>query len=324
MDVPRSRFAPLLVFLLGIGMLAIGWMQRYEIYDWWRLQDYVPPAEIVQLADETTATDYGRRLFYVHRPQLNDEISFRQNCTVTEASIVLGCYVSSEGIYLFNVQDERLAGVKQVTAAHEMLHAAYDRLGVRERRLIDGLTQQVFSQLSDERIKQSVEAYRQRDPGVVPNELHSILATEVAELPAELESHYSRYFSNRQKIVQYSQAYEAAFQERRDQVAAYDQELEQLKAQIDRATAELDSREASLRAGRAQLDSLLGARRYEEYNAAVPGFNAQVRSYNSLVASTQQLIGRYNSIVEARNSIALEENELIKAIDSRPTIETAE
>ena len=35
---------------------------------------------------------------------------------------VLGCYANRE-ISIFNVTDQRLDGIREVTAAHEMLHA---------------------------------------------------------------------------------------------------------------------------------------------------------------------------------------------------------
>src|SRR5690606_3442881 len=108
--------------------------------------------------------------------------------------IVLGCFVEGQGIYLYNVSDERLDGVKEVTAAHEVLHAGYSRLSSRDKARINHLLDQAFQANNDERIKETVETYRKRDPSIVSNELHSILATEARELPSELEEHYRRYF----------------------------------------------------------------------------------------------------------------------------------
>ena len=36
--------------------------------------------------------------------------------------------------YIYNVNDERLNGLKEVTAAHEMLHAAYERLPESDKK----------------------------------------------------------------------------------------------------------------------------------------------------------------------------------------------
>lgn len=309
----------ILYVLLPVVLIGVIWTQRYNLHDWWQLRNYTPPTNISQLAKETTMTDYGQRLFYVNRPQLDDKTSFNQNCTVTEQSIVLGCYVSGRGIYVFDVTDERLAGVHEVTAAHEMLHAAYERLGKADRERIDKLTEQVYSSITDQRLKETIEAYRSRDPSVVPNELHSILGTEVKDLPPELETYYKRYFADRQAIVTFSAQYESAFEERKNKVAEYDARLAALKKQIESSTASLEASAARITSDRQKLNTLLANKQYSEYNAMVPGFNQQVRSYNALVSQVRAQIDTYNNLVAERNSVALEENELIKAIDSRPT-----
>ncbi len=312
------RFTTLFLSLVLVGLTAFAWFQRYNIYDFWRLRGYEPPARVVQLAADTTMTDYGRKLFYVNHPELQDKQAFNSSCTISEQSIVLGCFVRSGGIYLYDVTDERLNGVQQVTAAHEVLHAAYDRLSGGERERVDGLTQSVFASQTNERIIETVQAYRDRDPSVVPNELHSILATEVRNLPSELEDYYKRYFTDRQVVVNYSEQYEAAFREREAKVEAYEKQLESLKARIETLEASLLQQEQQLAAERARMDALLQSGQNQAYNSAVPGFNERVRRYNSDVAKIQALIDDFNRIVAERNAIALEENELIKAIDSRP------
>jgi hypothetical protein len=170
-------------------------------------------------------TPGARRLFYVYRPVLEDKGSFNQHCSNSEQTIVLGCYIEHQGIYLYNISDQRLNGVIEVTAAHEMLHGAYDRLSDKERQRIDGLTAGVAASLTDERIKSTVENYRKKDPSVVPNELHSILATEVRNLPPDLEAYYGRYFTNRKAIVDLADQYKQAFTEREDHVKSIDAQL---------------------------------------------------------------------------------------------------
>ncbi len=318
-----SRLKRLLFILLPVTLLVVAYMQRYAIFDWSRLRNYQPPTNVVTLSDQTTMTPYGRKLFYVNHPQLDDKTAFNQSCTISEQTIVLGCYIGAKGIYLFNVDDRRLDGVHQVTAAHEMLHAAYDRLSTPERKHIDELTGQVMATITDQRIKDTVAAYQQRDPGVVPNELHSILGTEVKTLPAELEAYYQRYFTDRQVIVKYSEQYEAAFSDRKLKVEAYDQQLQGIRAQIDSLETSLGTQEKDLEAEKDHLDQLAAQNRVAEYNAAVPDFNAAVRSYNADVAKVRSLIDDFNKIVAARNAIASEETELSRAIDSRPqTLQT--
>lgn len=306
------------LFLVGVLVaLLVAFGQRQAIYDWWRLRGYEPPARIVALADATTMTDYGRKLFYVNRPQLDDEAAFNEHCQATEQSIILGCYISRTGIYLFDVEDPRLDGVEEVTAAHEMLHAAYERLDGEEKARVNSLLERAFAEIMDERIVKTMEAYRKRDPTIVSNELHSILATEVRDLTPELEEYYKQYFTDRLKVVFFSEQYEQAFTERKNQVARYDTQLAALKQQIEAAENDLSARSGAISAERARLDALLAADQTEQYNAAVPGFNAQIRQYNALIASTRQLIDRFNEIVAARNAIAVEQQELVEALDSR-------
>ncbi|MDB5186208.1 MAG: hypothetical protein JWL85_731 [Candidatus Saccharibacteria bacterium] len=309
-------------WLLTLGLLVlpfIVWSQRQDVFDWWRLRNYAPPAEIQKLADQTTMNDYSRRLFYVYHPELDDKQSFNGHCKDSESSIVLGCYVSNTGIYIYNVQDPRLSGVQEVTAAHEMLHAAYDRLPSNERAKLDKQLVDYFNSLNSERLKKTIEAYRKKDPNVVPNELHSILGTEVRTLPPELEQYYKRYFNDRASIVTFSEKYEQAFTEIKSRVEKYDAELAALKSRIESLQKELDDEHTQLTNERSRLNVLLETNRTEEYNAGVPGYNAMVQQYNTNVVTAQNLIDRFNRLVSERNALALEENELVKAIDSRPT-----
>jgi chromosome segregation ATPase len=301
---------------------ALLWLNRWNIYDSLRLRGYQPPQAITQLATDTTMNDHTRRLFYVYHPALEDKTAFVQSCKLAEKTIVLGCYVPSQGIYLSNITDERLAGVIQVTAAHETLHAAYDRLSDSDKSKVDAMVTSAYSQVTDKRIRETMDAYRKSGADTT-NELHSILGTEVRNLPPDLEAYYSRYFKDRKAIVAYSEKYEQAFDERQKAVDSYDQQLATIKGQIDGAEATLASQEATLKTERGRLDALLSAKQYEAYNAGVPGFNAQVAAYNTSVRKIRGLIDQYNDIVNKRNAVALEETELVKAIDSRPeTIST--
>jgi hypothetical protein len=309
-----------LAFLVVIGL---GLTQRQAIYDWARLRNYVPAPEIAQLATATTMNSTGRHIFYVNQPVLQDKTSFNNTCTESEESIVLGCYVQHKGIYLFDVQDNRLAGIEEVTAAHEMLHAAYDRLSEKERVRIDQLTEEAFLKQKDDRITKTVEAYRKKDPSVVSNELHSIIATEVRTIPTELEEYYKRYFDDRLKIVALSEKYESAFTSLEAQAATYRTRLEDLKKTIDQKNAQLTSVADQLSTEYAALESIRSSAEATSFNQRVSQYNAKVENYNSEVALVSTLIDEYNTVLQKYNATVLEETALIKAIDSRPqSIET--
>lgn len=311
-----SRFFSVLVSVVVILGSVYGILHRREILDYLALRNYSPGERIAALAADTTMKDGTRRVFYINHPALNNKKEFRDNCPATEQSIVLGCYVERDGIFLLDVTDQRLSGVIQVTAAHEALHAEYDRLSREERARVNQMTAAFFEGLQDDRIKKTVEQYRAKDSSIVPNELHSILATEVRQLSPELEVYYSRYFTNRVKIVEYSENYEQTFVALNKQVEAYDKELTLLKENIESNRTEIQGANSEIEQQKNRLDNLLSQDRTEEYNAEVPAFNARVNSLNNLIQNTKNLIARHNSVVEKRNAIVTTEQELVEAINS--------
>lgn len=316
-----GRFGSILIGLVLIAVPVVAWLERQNLYDAWRLHDYQAPTSVVQLADETTMNPATRRVFYVQHPELDDRSTFSGHCGGNEQTIVLGCYIAFKGIYIFDVQDPRLNGVKEVTAAHELLHAEYDRLSASDKQYVDTLITQAYATVTDQRIKDTIAAYRKAGADTT-NELHSILGTEVRNLPPALESYYTRYFTDRERIVSYSEQYEKVFTDTKDQVAQDDTKLASLKDEINVAESSLAAQAQQLTAQHAQLDSLLASRQIAAYNAAVPSFNAAVGDYNNQVATLKHKIDQYNQLVNARNAIALEEQSLVQAIDSRSAPQT--
>lgn len=307
-----------LVVLTGILLASVVFGQQID--DWLKLRGYTPSPLIAALATDTTMNDSSRRLFYVQHPELADKTTFNTHCRENEQTIVLGCFISGRGIFLLDVTDERLAGIEEVTAAHELLHAAYERLSSKERVRINALLQKTYESLNNERIRNTVELYRSQDPAIVPNELHSILGTEVRVLPAELEQYYSRYFTDRAKIVGFSEKYEQAFIERRNQIRTYDEQLASLKTQFENLQAGLLATDTELRNQRDHMNSLKSSNQIAAYNEQVPVYNARIRQYNRDVDRLESMIAQYNDIVQKRNAVASEEAELVEAIDSREVV----
>ncbi len=318
---PRRRrgfiaLAIVLVFwAIVIGLL----LQRQTITDWWRLRAYTPTDTVTALADQTAMTDKARRLFYINDPQIEKASSFNEHCRFGEYTIVLGCYIGGDGgIYVFAVDDERLSGIQEVTAAHEMLHAAYERLSGKERARVDRLTAQAFAGLKNERVRISIERYRAHDPAVVPNELHSILGTEVADLPDELEAYYKRYFTDRTRVVAFAVQYEEAFESRQAKIAEYEAQLVNLQARITERNEALEARANQLRAQRSNLESQRATLPPSGFNAQAAAFNAAVATYNAEIEAVGGLITTYNDIHSSYMAVVLEQQDLFKAIDSRP------
>jgi hypothetical protein len=314
------RIFSLLLLLALIGNGALVWLNQEYIRDWAALRSYQAPDDIAQLAADAHMTEYGRRLFFVNHPDVEGRDAFNLHCkdVQEEGAAVLGCFLGDrQGIYLYDINDARLDGIKQVTASHEMLHQAYMRLSLKERQHIDGLLVAFSKTLTEQRLKDKLALYQKSAPAELNNEMHSIFATEIVELPAELEEYYKQYFVDRQKVIAYFKQYRAAFDQRAAQIATYDKQLTDIRADIESRKKALDAREAEIKAKREQLDRYLDQQQIEEYNAAVPPYNALVGVYRQEVTTVNSLIGNYNQLIDARNAIAVEERELLKAQDSQ-------
>lgn len=308
--------------LLILSLSGLGFIYRQDLFDWYKLKDYTPSQEVVGLANSTTMNDAARRLFYVNRPIIADNSTFNEHCRDNRHSIVLGCYLSGQrGIYLLDVEDERLQGIKEVTAAHEFLHAAYERLDNNEKIKIDKLIEDTYNKLDNTRIRETVDLYKKEDPKIVPNELHSMLGSEVRNLPPALEEYYKKYFSNRLVIVNYSEKYEQAFLDRQDAVRQYDIELKNLKVKIDSESDRLSKEGDDIKSFRSELDNLKNSN-VELYNTKVKEFNSRVSEYNNSIDQLEAMVVKYNETVQKRNNVVTEQGELIDAIDSREVVPT--
>jgi hypothetical protein len=309
-----------LLVLLVVGNLTI-WIERQQVADWWRLRDYQAPASIAALASDTTMTGYAKHLFYVNHPVLESKQAFNDHCADrSEETAVLGCYHGNrQGIYLYAVTDSRLAGVRQVTAAHEMLHQAYDRLSSKERMHVDQMLQDYYdNHLTDIEVKGKLESYKKQGADVL-NEMHSIFGSETRTLTPQLENYYRQYFTDRQKIVTFSEAYQAEFTRRKEQVVQYDGQLAGLKDRISGNKSDLNDKLRELKSKEKQINEDVASKDQARYDADVSAYNVMVEAYNSELSTTHTLIEQYNQIVGARNDIAVQEQQLQQALDSRLT-----
>ena len=319
MNIKRKIFW--ITTMTALLIVCLGIVFRQDITDWYILRSYDPPASIERIATTNKFTDLGKRYFYVSRPVVAGSALFNEKCRdglATEFSIVLGCYISNDGIYLFKVTDRRLKGIIEVTSAHEMLHSAYDRLSNNEKNEVDQLLKKAYQNVTDTRIRDTVEQYKNQDPSSVPNELHSIMGTEIANLPPGLEKYYKKYFSDRSVITDLSSRYESEFNSRQNQAKQIGLQLSGLKAEIDSAQRLAERSRNELLESKRSLDNLLANGRTDEYNSRVNSFNDSVAQYNLVVKQIQSKISSYNSLVADYKAVSVEINDLYQSIDSRP------
>ena len=316
----KSKLSGLVTLLVLLGLIGGLLANGNRLFDYWRLRGYTPPANVAQLASDTTMNEYARHMFYINKPGVLPTVaSFRQHCPENQDTIVLGCYHSGEnGIFVYDVPDPTLAGVQQVTAAHEMLHAAYSRLSRNDKSAINTQLKDFYKHgLSDPQVLAELKIYKVTEPDSLPDEMHSLFGTEITNLPQGLENYYKKYFTDRSKIVTYQARYQTQFTQRQDAIAADDKQLNELKAQINAQQPILDSQLASITADRARINGYASSNNVAAYNASVPGFNAKIDRYNAGIGTLQSLITSFNDLVAARNAIAGQLTTLDKALDTR-------
>lgn len=295
-----------MLFLAAIWLFSNHQMVFDQIATW----RYQPTQEIAALAQRSTMTDKGKFYFYASSPEIQDRQQFNSSCNTshTQETVVLGCY-TGRGIFLFNVTDQQLDGIKEVTAAHEMLHAAYIRLSPGERDRIDKLLDKVAKATTDENLKALLSAYDKSEPGERLNELHSILGTQVRDLGPELEDYYKQYFSDRAALVTLSDKYESVFNSLKSQQQALAQELEQLAKEVTAQSSAYNQEIAQLNADIASFNN----------RANSGGFNSQAQfnsERNALVARQEALKSERNSL-NAKIALYNQKRDALEAINSQ-------
>jgi uncharacterized protein YdcH (DUF465 family) len=309
----KSGLGGYLLWAIVPALLLVRWQAKY-VGDSIQLARYTPPPEVAELAQQTHMSEDGRRAFYLTTPTIEAKKEGLNFCANhgTEKTVILGCFVSSKGIFIQKVTDARLAGTMQVTAAHEMLHAVYhNHLSDGERYELDQELQRVFDEMNNPRLKKLIQIYRDRSPRQVSSELHSFLGTEVSKLSPKLEQHYARYFVDRSTVVAMAQKNEQTFTKIVDKAEKIDRQLKAMRTNLDNREQSVKDQGASIEQQRRALEQIKNP---DEYNSRLVGFNQQVNSYNSQVQVLRQEIATYNRLVNSYNALSSEEKSLNESL----------
>lgn len=256
-----SKCISAITFVLVIGSCAWLACNRQLVLDQVRIWQYKPMPDITRLAERIGMTEQARQIFYRTHPQLESADTFNQHChRIEQASPIVGCYVQGrDAMYIYNVPGTELDGIKEVTAAHEMLHAAWGRYSEVERARLGSLLDAVYQRLNDAKLTERMKYYDRAQPGSRTNELHSILGTEYTQLGPELEAHFAQYFSDRQALVKLHESYSHRF---------------------EAAQAEAESLAKQLETRKPKIEQLV-----RQYTSAVAQYNQQVETFNQRAAS---------------------------------------
>jgi hypothetical protein len=273
-----------------------------------------PASEVAAFADRTTMTALARDIFYRARPELQSRARFTSSCPAQEKRQILGCYIGGR-IFILLIDRPELAEVMDVTAAHEMLHAAYDDLGSDERKRVDGWTTHFYEGTGsrDPELKQLVEKYPESQR---TNELHSLLGTQVAALSPELERYYARYFTDRAAVVQEHAGSDAVFTGIERQHAELLKQINSLVDQIHELAAQQADQAAEAQRLGAQITDLRAQGRVAESNALVAKQNAAAQRATDLEKNITILIDQHNEKVRQINDLVFRQDQLVKSLGS--------
>lgn len=264
---------------------------------------------IATYADQAGLSDRGRFLLTASLPQILPAPRFEELCGTAVPGIgVLGCYTRDDGrIHLYDVTDADLSALEPVVAAHEMLHAAWDRLTAEERASLVTPLESAFGALGPEHeLVERIAGYEQRDPASRVPELYAIIGTEVAGSVGDglgpiLEQHYADYFVDRSRVVALAGQVQSLF-------VALEQQLLQLAGRIDELSARITSEQAAYGADSDVF--LADLARFDE-RASTPG---GYRSQSVFLADREALVERQDALRERRdatNAVVDEHNTLL-------------
>ena len=324
MSLMKASRVGQVIAIVVVGLLAgaalIALLNRQYIVDQLTVWQYQPSADVVAVAERSTMSERGKFYFYASQPVIEGTQVFNDQCGRREpGTAILGCYTGGF-IYIYDVKDPRLDGIREVTAAHEMLHAVYERLSDGERSRIDRLVEAEYQSMKDnQELAERLEFYDRTQPGERLNELHSIIATEKRSVSAELEAWYGQYFTNRGFVVELHDKYEAIFIELRERADELSAELESLGRQIETETASYNNDVRALNADIAAFNARAAAGEFDSQAQFASERNAlasRSSTLDQLRAKINNDVTLYESKRAELESIASQSEALNRTIDS--------
>ncbi len=265
-------------------------------------------------AAQAGLSERGRFLLAASLPEILAPAEFERVCRVSAPGIgVLGCYALEEGrIHLYDVTDDDLSALEPVVAAHEMLHAAWDRLEPEERTALVEPLEAAFAALGpDHELVERIAGYEERDPASRIPELYAIIGTEVRGgegpgLAPVLEQHYATFFADRSRVVALAEQVQSLF-------AQLEQQLLALAARVDELSARIVSEQEAYRV---DSDAFTADLAVFEERAATPG---GYRSQSVFLADRGALIERQDALRarrDATNALVDEHNALLVELET--------
>jgi hypothetical protein len=276
--------------LVIIAIIIIAGIFAYQpISDHFTLAGASPTMK--SLAHEAGMSHKGELIFLRTDPQLVSSSELATDCNENNSGgmIEQGCFVvdgSGKHIYLRKMASD-LHAVEIVTAAHEMLHAAYANLGQSAKNRVDKKLNKQYQSLNNKSLRARMAEYAKTEPGEKDNELHSILGTEFSPLSASLETYYSQYFTDRGKVVAANKSTDQKFQKFKNLISNKKSSISQDEA---KAASLYQKSVAAARNGNQNRDNYY----YSRYRQEVNLINKLIDKYNQLIRQYNALAAEYN------------------------------
>jgi len=275
---------------------------------------YSASPEIDAIEQRLALTDSARLVYRASSPALEGREDFNRHCQSHSSEVsILGCY-TNRAIYLYQISEPSLNGIVESTAAHELLHGIWARLGAFDQAKLSSALQDFYQ--AHPELAEELSEY---DEDELLDEIHARIGTEYADLPEALEVHYAKYFQNQDAIVSYYQQYSAEFSNLKNRLEELDATIEEKQSHVERLQADYETdaselnsaidefnscadtpgcfteatfsaRRAELLSAQADLESL-----YSELSTAIDDYNHLVDEYNANVLRSRTLENAVNS-----------------------------
>lgn len=311
------------LFIILVLAILTGWvlLNQQLLHDQMSILRYKPSSQMLAIRNKLDLTPDGEFYFNASQPQLDNAQNFNQNCRQQRETNnpILGCYVNNR-MYVFNITNQELDGIKETTAAHEMLHAVYQRLSAKERTLLNKQIDAAYHNLKDATLKKRVAYYEKTEPGEKYNELHSILGSEYDNIGPALEAYYQKYFRNRHELLRYHNQYETVFRRItsqmtslsddinsstkniNDQLKAYNMQSAQLEGNIKTFNARSQHKGNFVSQAEFQSERQGLLLRQTELLNVRNSINEQIKNENQKRDQYNQLVKQYNYLNDSINS----------------------
>lgn len=301
---------------LVMAILALILITQYSlIKDYALAMTFQPTAEVTDITSTLSLTSAGERTFNASQPEIGTSSDFNSKCRSNEAdSPILGCY-TNQRIYLFSINNKKLDGIEDVTAAHELLHAVYERMSDAQKSDINVELERVYEVVKNKDLEERMDYYAKHEPGERENELHSIIGTEVEDVGPVLQEHYEKYFTDRQSIVERFKRVDSVFQDVQNRSSQLVKQLDDLADSIAVRKAEYERQNSQVEVDIQNYKN----RTYSSQSEADNDYYAIQSAVNQLqnsASSINQEIARYEELYNQLTAVSSEAEALNRSIDS--------